>query len=718
MKKALALILALLMLCATLVPVASAATPATINLQEFYQAHGDGATYVGDPLSAEADKPQQDGVINKNEYQTEFFINKNASKNVCKSGQQIPLMADYREYYAHDAEWIYIAVEFYNGASDFRGRFYWNLSFIKDFNFDYNGGATANAAFKQNGHGIFDGWWYGAEVADNNATYSERENSVDFGTKPTVVKVGVDTDNGNTDVYVKWNMEKATIADTEVTTHQIYEIKISKAWYAAQAGLSSASDVVNLAWFTSGRFIDKYNLQYTQLAHFVTEAEKADLKSTYGVEYTGNAAKANSHIADDNGLPRLIILEAPSDWEQVAEKATLNIHVKPVTTAPILDGVISENEYPTTRTSTLDKLLNAGTQKEVQGEEIVEYFGHDAEYIYYAIQFTQATDRRYCWLHFKADNTFDIFNSAFDARSRYQACYNWTEAAGDILFSNDIDVTGGATWAAPVDEEDVFFYADKDRETNVKVYEFKFSKTYFATASGDDVSDIRVVPYYTYFHNATALGAKVTDDIAAAITKAGGIAPAVGTLCYSFMVLDGEYDDLHKVEDRLAITTNETASIRLSAANPGLRFKSVISTADLKTLMNKYAHVKVGTLIAPKDYNLDLSTVLDDKNMVAGVNYINVEADIANPIGNDRNIHVFAGSITNLKENNIARDFAAVGYIAYSADGENWTYVYSEVTAVRSAAEVAYLAIESGDYADDAAALRYLNAYAAKYVAE
>jgi len=685
-----------------------------LNLKEFYDEHGYASTYVGAALSAEADKPVQDGVIGDDEYQIEYVVGVDGTKDVVRSGvSPTALLADYKEYVAHDDEWIYVAFDFVNGATDYRGRFYWNLSFIEDFTFDYAGGATANAAFTQNGHGIFEGWWFGGEAGDattaSNTAYSTRNNTVSFGTAPV----------DGTDFVLKVKNEVYTADGSYATTHQVYEFKVSKAWYATQVGLEGASDVKNLAWFTSGRFINKYASQYTQIGHFVSDTEKAALEETYGVAYTGNSAGSNSHICDDNALPRLFILdEAPTSWEQVAENAGLNIHVQPVTTAPILDGVISDNEYPTTRTSTLDKLLDAATQQEVQGTEIVEYFGHDAEYIYYAIQFEQATDRRYCWPQFKADNTFDIFNSSFNARSRYQACYNWTAEVGDINFSNDIDVTGGATWAAPVDEKDVFFFADKDRETNVKVYEFKFAKTYFATASNADVSDIKVVPYYTYFHAATALGTIVTEDIAAAITKAGGTAPAVGSLCYNFMVLDGEYEDLHKVEDRIAITTYEKASIRLSPTNSGLRFKSEVSTADLQTLMSKYEYVKVGTIIAPKDFELTLNGILENDEMVADTHYINVEADINNPIGHDKSITVFAGSITNFKGTNAGRTFAAVGYIAYSADGENWTYVYSGTTAERSAAQVAQLALEEGKYAEDQTALDILNAYAAvEYVA-
>ena len=683
--------------------------PYEIDLKEFYDSNGAPSVYVGKALADGDTKPIQNGVIANGEYQKEYVVNKDGTNSVgtrvaTRSHDLVPLYGQYRECISHDKDWIYIAFEFVSGTS--KPRFYWNLSFIDSFKFTYNGGSTIKDAFTQKGHGINDGWFYGGGINGSNVL-GHYSNAVTAGKVPSI----------GSDVYVVIN------EDAPTSGTQVYEFKISKAWYAAQVGIA-AEDVRDLAWVTLAHGINSTANSYTQIGHHITDGELTALEKTYGKIYTMPTSGA-SHPYDNASLPRLFILdEQNTDWEAFADKQELSVKVKPVTEVPVIDGVIGATEYPTTRTTKVADLYNGATQTELEGTEINEYFGHDAEYIYYALSFKQTsngtpdkdgkTSGRAVIVNFKPTNTFDVFNDTYKARSQYQARYNEDKDGNTVNFTNGINVNGGATWNAPVDEIDMFFAAEKDRDTNIKTYEFKISKKYIATVAGVELDEVKVVPYYTSFHDACMLGGTFTSDLKTALAVAGGSTPT-SVPCYNFMSFeDGE---LLKVEDRLAINTQEEASIRLSPTNSGLRFKSIVSTVELKALMSKYDHIKVGTIIAPEDFDLTLQGILANNEKVAGTDYINVKADINTPIGHDRNINVFAGSITNLKENNIARNFAAVGYIAYSADGVNWTYVYSEVTAVRSAAYVAHLAIESGDYAEDATALEILNGYAAKYVA-
>ena len=675
----------------------------SINLQEFYADHGYASTYVGKALSETDAKPQQDGVIGDNEYQKCYLVGANGKTSFgahdsIRSGVQQPLINEYKEYVSHDAEWIYIGFDFYSGDSN-GVRLYWNLSIINSFDFTYNGGSTVNAAFTQNGRGIADGLnLYLRETAQ----YASGTTAGTGVTAPTSQELVVGT-SGETDTV-------STNANANM--HLTYEIKISKTWYANQLGIK-AEDVVNVAWTTLGSKINSSASSYTQIGHYITDTELADLKTTYGVDYTRPTAA--SHPYDNAVLPRLLILdEQNTDWEAFADQQELTVKVKPVTEVPVIDGVIGATEYPTTRTTNVADLYKGDGQTQVEGTEIKEYFGHDAEYVYYALSFKQTSNGSNglaCIMNFKPTNTFDVFNNSYAARSRYQARYNEDKDGNTVNFTNGLDTANGATWAATVDEIDMFFAAEKDRETNIKTYEFKISKKYIATIAGVELDDVKVVPYYVSFHDACMLGGTFTSDLKAALAVAGGSAPTMDIPCYTFMSL--EDGDILKIEDRLAINTQEEASIRLSPNNSGLRFKSVVSTVELKALMTKYDYIKVGTLIAPEDFGLDLSTVIDNTDLVAGTNYIDVEADVANPFGHDKNINVFAGSITNFKGNNAGRTFEALGYIAYSADGVNWTYVYSETTAFRSAAYVAQEAINSGDYDDDTAALAILNAYAA-----
>ena len=676
-----------------------------LDLQQFYADHGYASTYVGKALTDGDTKPVQDGVIDAGEYQKEYIVNKDGTHGgshvAMRHSALVDLKDSYRECISHDKDWIYVAFEFVSGTS--KPRFYWNLSFIDSFKFIYNGGSTIKEAFTQNGHGINDGWFYGGGINGSNVL-GHYNNTASIGKAPSI----------GSDVYVTINQDAPT------SSTQVYEFKISKAWYAAQVGIA-AEDVRELAWVTLPANINSSNSSYTQIGHYLTDEELTTLENTYGKTYTRPVANdKGSHPYDNASLPRLIILDEPdTDWEKFADDNNLTVKVKPVTEVPKIDGIIGATEYPTTITTDIADIYNTNGNGELEGTTITEYFGHDAEYIYYALSFKQTSNGsngRACIVNFKPNNTFDVFNENYNDRAKYQARYNEDKDGNTVNFTNGIEVLG-ASWAKPVDETDMFFAAEKDRETNIKTYEFKISKAYIAVCAGVGMDDISVVPYYVSFHDVCMLGGTFTSDLKKAIASAGGDIPnqPEKVPCYRFMSL--EDGDLLKVEDRLAITTQETASIRLSMNQPGLRFKSVISTSDLKALMSKYDYIKVGTLIAPENFGLTLQGILENTAKKDGVDYINVEANINTPFGYDRNINVFAGSITNLHENNIARDFEAVGYIAYSEDGVEWTYVYSDVTAVRSAAFVAYEAIESDDYKDDAAALAILNKYAAKYEA-
>ena len=332
MKKLIALILTVIMLLSTVAIVASAeetdaAQPVEINLESLY-----GATYVGKALGADDAKPVQDGVISDGEYQSKFVVDKSGEKYTGRGSVPTALLEDYTEYVSHDAEWIYVGFDFYNQADNLRGRLYWNLSFITSLDFTYNGGNSANVAFTQNSKGIYEGWKVGLEVAQNpiddttgQYIVSTRENSVSFGEAPNMYTPSYDEVNGVIDVYVAvgktanplLNGYYSNPGDGVYTSHQVYEFKVSKAWYAAQVGLASAADVRELAWATILQYVNYYGTSYTQIGHFLTEDERACLAALNGVEYTGtNEGTGNGSYPYDNAmLPRAIILdEDPHIW--------------------------------------------------------------------------------------------------------------------------------------------------------------------------------------------------------------------------------------------------------------------------------------------------------------------------------------------------------------------------------------------------------------------
>ena len=325
MKKLLALILTVIMLLSTVAIVASAesAQPVEINLESLY-----GATYVGKALGANDAKPVQDGVISDGEYQSKYVVDKSGERDTARGSVPTALLEDYTEYVSHDAEWIYVGFDFYNQADNLRGRLYWNLSFITSLDFTYNGGNSANVAFTQNGTGIYEGWNYGAEIAAYAPAagapfvFSQRNNTVPTGATVPVINPA----EGTGDVYIATgrtdnaalNGNYSAPDDGVPTSRQVYEFKVSKDWYAAQVGLESADDVRELAWATILQYVDYYGTAYTQIGHFLTDDERADLAALNGVEYTGTNYGTNyqSYPVDNGMLPRAIILdEDPHIWD-------------------------------------------------------------------------------------------------------------------------------------------------------------------------------------------------------------------------------------------------------------------------------------------------------------------------------------------------------------------------------------------------------------------
>lgn len=141
-------------------------------------------------------------------------------------------------------------------------------------------------------------------------------------------------------------------------------------------------------------------------------------------------------------------------------------------------------------------------------------------------------------------------------------------------------------------------------------------------------------------------------------------------------------------------TMQKNASVRISEVKPGLRFTSEISEETVDELINTYGadNVAVGTLIAPKD-KLG-SKALTHEFGTAGVDYLDVVGKIDSPFAKEDGKLVYAGSISNIKMENLGRVFSGVGYIAYreSADSE-WIYLYCKTATSKSIDRVATSAL-------------------------
>ena len=160
-----------------------------------------------------------------------------------------------------------------------------------------------------------------------------------------------------------------------------------------------------------------------------------------------------------------------------------------------------------------------------------------------------------------------------------------------------------------------------------------------------------------------------------------------------------------KDEDYAGLLTTETkSSVRLATA-AGLRFATRVDTSVLDrlyTYLDKgdLEDVTLGTLIAPADYvNGELTVSAMEQ---AGKRYLCVDStrDKYFEFDLDADTVHFVGSIVNLYENNIDRDFSARGYARVTLKSGQELLLYSSVAhsadvkdiATRVAADTAYVA--------------------------
>ena len=228
--------------------------------------------------------------------------------------------------------------------------------------------------------------------------------------------------------------------------------------------------------------------------------------------------------------------ETTTDWEALYAKYGLNVYIgAPTDTPPVLDGTISTGEYTYERTLEYANLWETAPG-EIQSP-LKEYFAHDTDYIYIGAQFEQKNDNRAYWIQWKPTNTFDVFRDDSDLKTYY---YNrislqlrWKEVDG--VFG--LHTEGTWSWIRPEtpiafptsgpaggEEEYQYQYAaskvtDEAAEKYTKTYEVRIAKAYIATASESSLEDVRVMPYWTYFHANLQNAAPLPTDLVIEITE-------------------------------------------------------------------------------------------------------------------------------------------------------------------------------------------------------
>lgn len=184
----------------------------------------------------------------------------------------------------------------------------------------------------------------------------------------------------------------------------------------------------------------------------------------------------------------------------------------------------------------------------------------------------------------------------------------------------------------------------------------------------------------------------------------------------TFMALNNNDEGLKgifvpEVKPEYDIQMAEGAGVRIASGNnydeSGLRFETKISKASLAELMalveeGTYDSMSFGTLIVPKDY-LSGGGLFTHEWLAKNYGekgYLDIESSAsADDEGiffatEDDDYYSFFGSIVNLKEANLDREFVGLGYIAIDFD-EGRTYIYApyDSSNARSASCVANAAI-------------------------
>ena len=153
----------------------------------------------------------------------------------------------------------------------------------------------------------------------------------------------------------------------------------------------------------------------------------------------------------------------------------------------------------------------------------------------------------------------------------------------------------------------------------------------------------------------------------------------------------------------VAVSTDVKASIRMNQVN-GIRFYTTVDQEKIAALEADGATVEMGTLIAPKDLLGDTELTLDLAEL-ATPKAVNVKYQAKNEDGSynyyteGSNFSGIVGTIANVKEANITRDFVGRGYVKVTK-GENTTISYADINVESSARslKIVAAAIQGTDF--------------------
>lgn len=131
----------------------------------------------------------------------------------------------------------------------------------------------------------------------------------------------------------------------------------------------------------------------------------------------------------------------------------------------------------------------------------------------------------------------------------------------------------------------------------------------------------------------------------------------------------------------VTVVTDEKASIRLNALT-GIRFYTTIDSEQLAEYEAEGYTVEMGTLISTKELVGDGELSFDFTGTKVDVAFTSDE------LYTEDGFTGVVGSVVNIKDSNISKDFIGRGYVKLTKDGETEIF-YSETVSVRSAKTIA-----------------------------
>ena len=513
----------------------------------------------------------------------------------------------------------------------------------------------------------------------NNACYRAIVNS-----NGTVTPDTLNTNYADSSKFYSYEELKSSVGGTYDTDtgEVIIEWKINREFIENSFG----ADDVKAYMF--------YNTFYDGNIYFgdvLTAKDKADL---------GNFTPADTNGGVEHCPNIVLVDDRVNVVDTLAKNGVQNIYI-PSTTTVNVDGNIVDGEYLVSNKIDVDVMRN---DLVVEGSPfarvITEYFAYDDTYLYFAYKGDISGDET-------RDTTEEIrlrpsgtgVLTAEELQKNLFTCgilgsgddYNWYQF--QMLTSNNNSTTGHYRTGA--DTSKFYFWTDGDssiksnvENTSNATIEIKINRKLLNAAWGYD-NTTSAYAFYYYRTSYDIWGTPLTEAMKEDLGTTQDYAPR-------YIILGEEATP----------ATIDAVSIRISTLEDGtgLRFKTVVDKRRLASLQEKYgaANVTVGTLIAPLDI-LALDKGLTHKAGVSGVDYLDIPANVAEPFASNYNSNTYAGSITNIKQRNLGRNFAAVGYIAVD-DGGEMNYYYTETAVSRNVDYVASAALadtsetQAGDY--------------------